>query len=218
MKKAFTLAEVLITLVVIGIVAAITINIIFNNQEEAYRSALKKSSSVLQQAFKKAIIDNGGFLPYNFDPENREIIDETASFIFNNYMKVGKDCGKVLCFKKGEVKMQNFNGTSSFGGTYESSTYYGSSFILQDGSFYKIPSLSKDEISIIVDVNGVYKGPNRLGRDVFYFKYDVDDERLIPGGSFNGHEQLDLCDKTSTKNWNGAGCTARVLRGEKLPR
>ena len=51
MKYAFTLAEVLITLTIIGVIAAITIPVsITNSQDEAFRSALKKSISGLNQA------------------------------------------------------------------------------------------------------------------------------------------------------------------------
>ena len=50
-KYAFTLAEVLITLAVIGVIAAITIPVcVTNSQDEAFRSALKKAISGLNQA------------------------------------------------------------------------------------------------------------------------------------------------------------------------
>ncbi len=51
MKKGFTLAEVLITLAIIGVVAALTIpSVILNTNQTEYKSALKKSVSVLNQA------------------------------------------------------------------------------------------------------------------------------------------------------------------------
>ena len=51
MKKAFTLAEVLITLVIIGVVAAITVPVLWSNyQEQALMSSLNKNFSVLKQA------------------------------------------------------------------------------------------------------------------------------------------------------------------------
>ena len=50
-KFAFTLSEVLITLVIIGIIAAITIPTLMNNTNgQEYRSALKKAISQLNQA------------------------------------------------------------------------------------------------------------------------------------------------------------------------
>lgn len=50
-KDAFTLAEVLITLVIIGVIAAMTIPTLLNNtNSQEYRTALKKAVSTLNQA------------------------------------------------------------------------------------------------------------------------------------------------------------------------
>ncbi len=50
-KKAFTLAEVLITLAIIGVVAAITIpSVISNSQQSEFKTGLKKAVSVLNSA------------------------------------------------------------------------------------------------------------------------------------------------------------------------
>ena len=51
MKKAFTLAEVLITLAIIGVVAALTIpSVISNSQQQEFKTGLRKAVSVLNQA------------------------------------------------------------------------------------------------------------------------------------------------------------------------
>ena len=51
MKNAFTLAEVLITLGIIGVVAAMTIpTLIANMTSQRYRSQFKKTVSTLSQA------------------------------------------------------------------------------------------------------------------------------------------------------------------------
>ena len=51
MKKAFTLAEVLITLAIIGVVAALTIpSVISNSQQQEFRTGLRKAVSVLNSA------------------------------------------------------------------------------------------------------------------------------------------------------------------------
>ena len=52
-KKAFTLAEVLITLTIIGVIAAITIPTLMKNyQNHANYAALKKTYSIIQNAYK----------------------------------------------------------------------------------------------------------------------------------------------------------------------
>ncbi|MBO6087124.1 type II secretion system protein, partial [bacterium] len=59
-KSAFTLAEVLITLGVIGVVAAMTLpTLIHNYQKTVYVNQLKKSYSILEQAFQKMMADDG---------------------------------------------------------------------------------------------------------------------------------------------------------------
>ncbi len=51
MKKGFTLAEVLITLAIIGVVAAISIpSVISNSQQQEFKTGLKKAISVLNSA------------------------------------------------------------------------------------------------------------------------------------------------------------------------
>ena len=51
MRKAFTLAEVLITLAIIGVVAAISIpSVISNSQQQEFKTGLRKAVSVLNSA------------------------------------------------------------------------------------------------------------------------------------------------------------------------
>ena len=60
LKVAFTLAEVLITLCIIGIVAAMTLPVLMGKYVERERiTALKKTYSLLQQAFEIAVVKNG---------------------------------------------------------------------------------------------------------------------------------------------------------------
>ena len=59
-KKAFTLAEVLITLMIIGIVAALTIpSVISNYQQQEFKTGLKKAVSVLNEAIQTNIALDG---------------------------------------------------------------------------------------------------------------------------------------------------------------
>ena len=59
-KAAFTLAEVLITLGIIGVVAALTLpTLIQNHQKQAYVTGLKKAYANIQNAFAKMAYDEG---------------------------------------------------------------------------------------------------------------------------------------------------------------
>ena len=62
-KYGFTLAEVLITLVIIGIVAALASPMINNTTKwTSYESQLKKAQSVLNQGLLRYSVDNGNFI------------------------------------------------------------------------------------------------------------------------------------------------------------
>ncbi len=59
-KEGFTLAEALITLVIIGIIAALTIpSILINTEQNEYRSALKKALSTLNSVIELNIALEG---------------------------------------------------------------------------------------------------------------------------------------------------------------
>ena len=66
-KYGFTLAEVLITLAIIGIVAALTIpSVISNYQQQEFKTGLKKAVSVLNEAIQTNIAQDGE-TPYETD-------------------------------------------------------------------------------------------------------------------------------------------------------
>ena len=51
MKKAFTLAEVLLVLAIIGVIAALTVpNLVTSNMDKKYVALAKKAQTTLQQA------------------------------------------------------------------------------------------------------------------------------------------------------------------------
>ena len=66
-KYGFTLAEVLITLLIIGVVAALTIpSVISNYQQQEFKTGLKKAVSVLNEAIQTNIAQDGE-TPYEID-------------------------------------------------------------------------------------------------------------------------------------------------------
>lgn len=71
-KYAFTLAEVLITLVVVGIIAALTIpTTISTYRKSVVESRLKASFSNLSNAVNRSVVDNGSIVLWDYsDYEN----------------------------------------------------------------------------------------------------------------------------------------------------
>ncbi|MDE6138739.1 MAG: type II secretion system GspH family protein, partial [Candidatus Gastranaerophilales bacterium] len=96
-KFGFTLAEVLITLGIIGVVAAITIpGLMLNYKAHRLRSQFLKSYSVIQQVFRQMEADE-----VSLDPKDYPI--EQYYKVFGRYITGATDCG-------GQNQYQNKNG------------------------------------------------------------------------------------------------------------
>jgi prepilin-type N-terminal cleavage/methylation domain-containing protein len=205
MKNGFTLSEVLIALVIIGIVAAITIpTLIQKYQEQALKSALKKNYSILKSALNKYQIDNGERLLAS-DVGYRKL-----KSILVKYLNVTKDYDFSTYLNQYNNNLyKTYNGKSNMTHVY----FDDGQFVLNDGSFIFIENYNSSKY-ISVDVNGYAKKPNRLGRDLFMFQL-MDNGELLPMGA-KGTDYYsatnEYCSNTSTHNMNGAGCTARILR------
>jgi len=158
---AFTLAEVLITLGIIGVVAALTISsLIAKYEKKKTVEQLKVAYSILSQAVEKSISENGDIDSWNFGLSAEE---------FNNtyiipYLKVVKECNDAKC-----IKTDNFNGYYDLNDKKYTNMQY--SYILSNGMIvmYEKEIVREDNfINFMVDING-QKGKNRMGRDIFCF-------------------------------------------------
>ena len=86
---AFTLAEVLITLAIIGVVAAMTIpSLIQANKAHRLRSQFLKSYSTLQQAFRQMIDDEVSIDPKTYN-------NNTFYKTLKNYFKIAIDLSLI---------------------------------------------------------------------------------------------------------------------------
>ena len=96
MKKAFTLAEVLITLTIIGVIAVLTIPNLMKKWEDQHTvSAVKEAYSIIDNAIKMAVYENGTFDEWTwptYDYGNRFISQDYMGELLKNYMKIQKFC------------------------------------------------------------------------------------------------------------------------------
>jgi len=218
--KAFTLAEVLITLAIIGAVAVLTIpDLVQKYQEKAYITKLKKVFSVLNNAYQLIIFEQGGiskwtYLPteYELDSSGHVVVDSYGSMNdlngypnadmiyqkFKPYLKVVKDCNSLEkgCFTE-EAQYINKDFTLNL-----VSTQFGvRKFVtLFDG--IGLGFLSPD--AIYVDVNGLKK-PNKVGVDIFQLH--------IGENSIEVYDDMKGPVKCYTNEW---ACSGWVLRNENL--
>jgi prepilin-type N-terminal cleavage/methylation domain-containing protein len=89
--RAFTLAEVLITLGIIGVIAAITIpSLVANYQKKVFVNRLKQTYSMLPQGFKSYMADEDiSDLTGDADWKDNK---EALNTLFKKYFKIARDC------------------------------------------------------------------------------------------------------------------------------
>lgn len=186
--KAFTLAEVLVTLGIIGVIAAMTIpNLVMNYQKKQYSTQIKKAYAQMNQVLQQMAVDGGtiGDISQYFGSTT------AAGTTIASYYKVVKNCGTTAevagseqCF---DAYDDNYDGSSNTTNNWTSnvSSYY--KFVTSDGMSFAIGSYGNNCNSnygfsaapdsptynstcgwVLIDVNGK-KQPNNLGRDVFEF-------------------------------------------------
>lgn len=109
---AFTLAEILIVIGILGILAELTIpSLVSSYQKKLYVVRLQKAYSQINQVLQKMAIDNGTpgdisdyFAPQTFsDPESWSYYPRYVGKIMTQYFKIAKDCGTKTgegCFAK----------------------------------------------------------------------------------------------------------------------
>ena len=195
----FTLAEVLITLGIIGIVAAMTLPSVINKIQKKDASArLKKFYSAINQAINLSTVDNGPPSSWSDDltyHDADELYNWFDKYIMQ-YMVVVKKCkdGKSNC--TGNYKFCLYPGKC--GATSASTEVL---YVFGDGSMITaITGGGYDSetnivkgltIHVRMDTNG-YKKPNTLGQDVFSFRISInkdfhyttcDDHKSLTGGA-----------------------------------
>ena len=172
-NSAFTLAEVLITLVIIGVIAAFTIPTLINNtQKQEFVNGVKKANSTLQQAMANMANKNDAAVgDYSF-LSNINFIDEFAK-VTNTIKK----CSSVSdCFGSNyNSKYKNLSGgapglsTGTGVITADGVIYYYSSSLNAAGHGIDPADYAYSLGWIAVDVNG-NANPNIWGRDLFLFE------------------------------------------------
>lgn len=224
-KFAFTLAEVLITLGIIGVVAAMTLPVITaNHKKKETVSKLKKIYSTLNNAMLLAVKDYGDMKNWDVDLDYFPSIPEDKRInIFQTYLvpyiKTVKICSKTAnnmkgCWKNGsntEAEYNNIKGEAAY--------QLIALAILQDGSVCGVTAISSFG-AILCDINGD-KRPNRFGRDQFSFVfnpernkidfeyYNLTRDELVNTDKFEGNGGACV---NGIKRYDGRACGALIQK------
>ena len=203
-KQAFTLAEVLLTLAIIGVVAALTIPAVITKVTNAqFVTGAKKAYNTLKSIEQKAAIDFGDRTLW--DPS----LSETEYFnkYYKPYLDVLKDCkddGEEGCWG---AQYRYLNG----GQIDPSHNNLGYNIITSDGMSMKFDIYTRWNVTISVDVNGP-KGPNVWGKDVYAFEHCF----YIGMKPFGSHYvTADIEDKCYSGG-SGDMCIVKVLSEGKI--
>lgn len=200
--KGFTLSEVLITLGIIGIIAAFTIpGVISKYNKKVTEENLKVAYSLLSQAIQMSEEQNGSVEYWNIID-----IEEDGSFaqryIFP-YLNLTQNCGLAMHNKSCFFSGSNQNGWFDMSGGDTSGGYggYGASYfssaVLSNGMIIGVINKKGlwNSVKIAIDING-RRCEQKIGKDVFYF-YVCDGNRQ---NKKTGLQTNPLCtDQTRTK-------------------
>lgn len=184
-KNGFTLAEVLITLGIIGVISALTLPALLNDTQGAQVGPkLGKAVAMFEQANQALLTENnidslsdGGFYTTPGDPAGISDYAEELS----NYLKISRFRSTY------EIEPDDAN----FG---HAAYNDGASWLSKDGVLYIFScwgrrrenfndSPQKTMIGyVVIDINGSSR-PNLPGTDVFAFSFR-DDGTLVPAGAY----------------------------------
>lgn len=211
-RKAFTLAEVLITLGIIGIVAAITIpSLITKYQQRETVPKLKDTYSIIANAVRLSEEENGDLESWDIS-NSREGFDNYIA----PYLKISskKLNGGTISYLYPDGKRKEVLLSVIASGGY--------SYFLLSGVQLFVPSGIKGRIDFLIDLNVYNRRPNQMGRDAFYLmiypeigvQFNQYNDREYDTGTFtlktreelkNGPAQYNYqCNKNGNDMWCGA--------------
>ena len=209
--NGFTLAEVLITLVIIGVIASMTIPTLMNNtNKQKYVSRLTKAYSTLKQGLN-SIWQNNGVSPGDYEfLKTIDLIDELAKVVAvqNKFNTIQEFTGETISQKYRYLSGGSLTGMTDAKGIVTSDGQIITYLRYTSGALYGLSTEDSENVigRFFVDVNGDKK-PNKMGVDAYLF-YLVKGKGIVPAGMEDS--------TTCRKNAGGQGCTAKVLKEKAI--
>lgn len=225
MRKAFTLAEVLITLGIIGIVAAMTLpTLVQKNQKQVAATRLKQTYSQLYFALNRAQAEYGDMKNWSVNDNNGSTVPDVEDrlglvkkFAETYFVPYLKYTGKSDVYSLRERGYSAYKTKDGRGYRALDDKLY--IVELTNGVtlfFYYNGNGTTGKMSyplIYVDINGKTK-PNILGRDFFLFDLDsVSTMRIRPYGiGYSREELLEKCKPDAGQVTDNLFCTALIAQ------
>lgn len=170
------MAEVLITLGIIGVVAALTLpSLIDKYQKHVYYTQFMKAASSIENAFNALYNSDEGY-DREMGISKQNWGDDFIKY-FNvaqviNNSNVEKICGGYNKLPLGNIDGSDRDGTATIVCSNDLNEIEPFGFITNDGILIMLYQDAGGGSGNFIDTNGPNKGPNLLGRDVFvYYPY-----------------------------------------------
>ncbi len=210
-NNAFTLAEILITLGIIGVVAALTIpGLMTAYKAHQMRAGFLKAYSTVQQVFKQMEADDVSLNPADYPSDPKTLFYLT----FKNYLQASLDCGSAYSVSK-DYPCYNFRNQDRYYMNYnnsekvEWSLFDGGQLLLSDGTLLLFNADNFGWL-VSVDINGFKSKPNRYGYDLFTFQFKEGELRAMGdlGTTYTNMEVY--CGNKSNDTLNGIACAKKA--------
>ncbi|MBQ2871256.1 type II secretion system protein [bacterium] len=198
-QKAFTLAETLITLSIIGVIAAMTVPTLMTNiNNQQHITALKKAYSNLSNAIKLFPMEIG--CGTDFECAYNTSANFDSEIFMNNLSKQFKT-----------IQYTKINNTQSSQKTNQFQTTDGITYSYWDGGYCKL--------GIIVDTNSDTKGPNIFGKDKHIFVIaDIPQKGFNAGTLFPlGSKSLNTYSYNYYTSWDTINDWSSEAQRETIP-
>ncbi len=206
-NRAFTLAEVLITLGIIGVVAAITIpSLITDCKAIILRSQFQKAYAKVQLVHRQMVANDEYWTP------------EIAQSDVNYYRAFPGMIAKYIAGARSSS--DSFGGNGNIQKNFKSLGYTDmngnvTSLILwyTDDGYVEFPNSEiwwidngNGQQAITVDINGYKNKPNKWGYDLFSFFYDEEKGTFVPD------TKGDCNNIKSSWGYNGRSCASKAAK------
>jgi len=234
-KTGFTLAEVLVTMGIIGVVAAMTTPMLVGNvQRQGYAAALRSTVTDLENAFTMAIVNEDvdnlygtqmwANAPITMNSANRQVFVDNLGQILKINGADGNNNGVTYYTSRG----LHSHGLTANGRTHNVAIdRIENNYIpinLKNGAVMFIRTFNEanggeiNAADIIIDVNGA-DAPNTMGRDIHPFYLASNGTMLPCGGQIlaNAGEMNSWRNSCTDNNlgnagnWWGVTCTGRLV-------
>ncbi len=223
---AFTLAEVLITLGIIGVVAALTIpGLLRDYRNKVLKEQFNTAYSIVNEATKRMSLDNPDIMnTYCGTNASNNTLEARTKFgkDFSKYFDViidqtsqGTNISKLYGIRSlNQPNYKKFDKGPDGNGFNDGAFVIKNGMIILNGHCWIGASNKKGQhVEFLIDTNGT-KGPNALGYDLFYFWIDNENKIVTCPQIPDNTRYCNFLTEDTTGAHNGVNCSTFALRNQ----